>query len=1412
MCNCIYVVVLYLFWWVTKLIKEDCAFAYTWRFSMVLSVFWFALVFVWIMGFAIYYSITPRDYNFDWGYSYATFLAIPTMILTAFTWVYWHMRFLNVPRKIQLMNKITDENKKKLFSDFRDHGISLVEQVNIIKQKAKIVYSKPESKYMGEQKLEVLLKQLDEQDEREQAIVFQNKLKDSIIANMSTNATLSSIQEASRQDLKKDKANLTNPQSTDINASSPTVRRRKRKLGTRISKFIRAQYRGFKNQLILISSLAMGGTLLLLMGLIIIYLLDVLSEGEMGNPSMFYLSVFFYFFTPLFLILGFLLVGWQAKQKLKNALVPVLAAFLPMFVTMPLANAMLNDETLSEIGSLLIFLPAMSVGFWLTLSYFFEKQRKLRTALVAFLFICFYIPLLVLRTMLNVKGFGHLVTLGEVVEYVLVGIGALAALLLFLYIIFRILIMDETEVQGRYGNEQYKIMTMFRWNIQNWGYWVNSLGLIVSSAITLWSYFHASRKVSQPLRGFVLGLTLVYLETFYISHLALKLHVVRYRKDIKKTRLSFDDRLFTDQDTHSQRISNYIENNDLKEKQLQRIAENSRTTRFLVVSHVGILTPLFIILLIAFSAADYKQPFYVFLTLAIGTVVNMYLYHIYNEWKKYNPISARFVVPAIITYVWTAIICPLGALLPAANVFYGVNAEDYPKLARITVGTIALWILVTVSLLAVIANLFTKKIEFDRKVRFINNFMKKELDRIAVKSDNYILRKIYEDWINKGEKELSKMLKDHGKPAFWWPIPKTCHLTQYSKMLIDHDSYKKLRIRFKNKMEGKDSGDLDKDALDLTRKKYEKKRWCKFCDDSKACANCSEYCFPTVDEWGNPIHDPNEQKPVDLEEEPLEFAPRLEEILAVDYNDFQKVDLSGNGLGDDDDQDVDDEDYDPEEYAEDASIMGHKIEIMGVDFWPLDPRVYRAMIVYCFAVKVHVNQDTKFNFLKLVFRLFAIGNWREYDERWLDFLGYKKLLELSGVIPSREFPDYMIDLVYSKYCYKQHGEKFEHINWPRFEGFVTEIAKVKFPNEYSDREALSKLIRYYMYPNLLHLLPSMHKGMPDEWRYMSYLINKYRKMAMRRRKLKALGFTKEEIDKIMQLSEEEIDAIIAQREKEIEDAKKKAQEAKDGELSAFRENENFSLMMGDEKYFEQITQRKKKPWSKCRKCMIALCKKTSKCWRAIKKGCFMLLKDIFFFNPNENKPNKIDKYLEDVRRQEEEDRIDEIFDEVMEQGRKDDDFVEDDDDNGEEQKINIQISSATKNAGGDIAMGAGASKKMKKYKKKARKIYDHKPSPDWPVIVDVMMAAIQTGEREYSDLKDSFRNTPWKTTFSNIIALIIRIVAIYSMGSFGFSPSVTWNIPDTALAAIESVNGYMGLVLDLTIYAHTNTYFELGHI
>ena len=63
---------------------------------------------------------------------------------------------------------------------------------------------------------------------------------------------------------------------------------------------------------------------------------------------------------------------------------------------------------------------------------------------------------------------------------------------------------------------------------------------------------------------------------------------------------------------------------------------------------------------------------------------------------------------------------------------------------------------ITVSLLAIIANIIFKGIELAQKIRYILAYLKKKMEEIAVKSDFYVLEKIFDGWMGDGERKLRK--------------------------------------------------------------------------------------------------------------------------------------------------------------------------------------------------------------------------------------------------------------------------------------------------------------------------------------------------------------------------------------------------------------------------------------------------------------------------------------------------------------------------------------------------------------------------------------------------------------------------------------------------------------------------------
>ena len=115
------------------------------------------------------------------------------------------------------------------------------------------------------------------------------------------------------------------------------------------------------------------------------------------------------------------------------------------------------------------------------------------------------------------------------------------------------------------------------------------------------------------------------------------------------------------------------------------------------------------------------------------------------------------------------------------------------------------------------------------------------------------------------------------------------------------------------------------------------------------------------------------------------------------------------------------------------------------------------------------------------------------------------MLIFSATIPSPEFPDYMVDLTYTLYTHNVgRGEIQRRVNYSKkkntfskknkeikskieeerddkaklkvfpifeedFEGFLTHVAKVVFPNEVSDKEALHRYIRWHLWPNIMSI-------------------------------------------------------------------------------------------------------------------------------------------------------------------------------------------------------------------------------------------------------------------------------------------------------------------------------------------------------
>ena len=76
------------------------------------------------------------------------------------------------------------------------------------------------------------------------------------------------------------------------------------------------------------------------------------------------------------------------------------------------------------------------------------------------------------------------------------------------------------------------------------------------------------------------------------------------------------------------------------------------------------------------------------------------------------------------------------------------------------------------------------------------------------------------------------------------------------------------------------------------------------------------------------------------------------------------------------------------------------------------------------------------------------------------------MLILSGLVPSKEFSDEMIDKIYAKFTAYEKVANQKIITEDRFEGILRKVGEIKYPFDPSD-EVVGRLVKFWLFPYLL---------------------------------------------------------------------------------------------------------------------------------------------------------------------------------------------------------------------------------------------------------------------------------------------------------------------------------------------------------
>jgi len=158
--------------------------------------------------------------------------------------------------------------------------------------------------------------------------------------------------------------------------------------------------------LIIASSLSLGGSLIFIEGLLLVYLATVTEDSKVTSEAAFYFAIVLYFFIPTAVLFGIPIIATNKNHAGKMFWVPVVAIVFPLFITMPIANYLLNDGVRTNaVGILIALAPSVVIVFWLTVSYIGMRRKKTKFSIISYFFIFFVIPLVVLQPIIDINGF-----------------------------------------------------------------------------------------------------------------------------------------------------------------------------------------------------------------------------------------------------------------------------------------------------------------------------------------------------------------------------------------------------------------------------------------------------------------------------------------------------------------------------------------------------------------------------------------------------------------------------------------------------------------------------------------------------------------------------------------------------------------------------------------------------------------------------------------------------------------------------------------------------------------------------------------------------------------------------------------------------------------------------------------------
>lgn len=222
------------------------------------------------------------------------------------------------------------------------------------------------------------------------------------------------------------------------------------------------------------------------------------------------------------------------------------------------------------------------------------------------------------------------------------------------------------------------------------------------------------------------------------------------------------------------------------------------------------------------SDADTKYQLTVFMVM-VAVIAWALLTIALIEIKKRCGPYGKTGIPFFVAGEWTLILLPFCVGLPSAVVYAGSDSDLRERVISSAIGYMIAMLVVIATLLSFVLNHVFKRLEYEKRARYCVNELKRELREKAVRSENTVLRVLFDNFQLFGRDETHERLKKR-MLAYYWEVADKDPDPRFSKILVQRKTFQELEKRSQREREKADYSELLMEKKKVEQKAAEERR------------------------------------------------------------------------------------------------------------------------------------------------------------------------------------------------------------------------------------------------------------------------------------------------------------------------------------------------------------------------------------------------------------------------------------------------------------------------------------------------------------------------------------------------------------------------------------------------------------